>query len=265
MATTLKAPASGQIKYMRGLPADQLLAAMPDFRKGLADAKLNMDVGMDGYAVPEFTASVYAAGRQAHIPMIVGNNAQDMPGLRAPPNATTEQVNDLIKGRLTQIYGAYPDLMQKAEAAYRTPSTYPPYGAPEAQAGVDYSFRCTGAAVARWQSAVAPTWQYEFSAGDAAHPPSHSGELDYVFGYLRDRTGNPTLVKLSEQMQLYWTNFARTGNPNGASLPAWPRYDGQVRSYIEFSNTGPMEKADLRGPACPLYFDKINRDVVAMN
>ena len=263
LAATLKAPATGQLAYMRGLSTQQILAAVPDYRKGLADAKLNMDVGIDGYAIPESPPSVYAAGRQAHIPMIIGNNGQDMPGLRAPPNATPEQINTLIKGRLEQIYGAYPDLLQKAVNAYATPSTYAPYGGPETQAGVDYSFRCTGAAVARWQSAVAPTYQYEFTADTAKHPPSHSGELDYIFGYLRERASDPVLTKLSDQMEQYWANFAKTGNPNGAGLPQWPRYDAAARQYMDLSTAGPVQKADLRGNACPLYFEKLTRDLAS--
>ena len=261
MASVLKAPATGQLAYMRGLSTAQILAAVPDYRKGLAEAKLNMDVGVDGYAIPEAPTSAYAAGRQAHIPMIIGNNGQDMPGLRAPPNATPEQIAALVNGRLTQIYGAYPDLMQKAVAAYAKPSTYGPYGGPEIQAGVDYSFRCTGAALTRWQSAVAPTYQYEFTVDTANHPPSHSGELDFVFGYLRDRTSDPVITKLSDQMEQYWSNFAKTGNPNGPGLPEWPRYDAKTRPYLDLSNAGPVQKADLRAAACPLYFEKLTRDV----
>ena len=40
--------------------------------------------------------------------------------------------------------------------------------------------------------------------------------------------------KLSADMQAYWTNFAKTGDPNGEGLPAWPRFDGKSRQYLEF-------------------------------
>jgi len=32
--------------------------------------------------------------------------------------------------------------------------------------------------------------------------------------------------QLSEQMIRYWSNFARTGNPNGAHAPAWHPFSG---------------------------------------
>jgi len=31
-------------------------------------------------------------------------------------------------------------------------------------------------------------------------------------------------LKLAEQMSTYWTNFAKTGNPNGPGLPVCPAY-----------------------------------------
>jgi para-nitrobenzyl esterase len=56
----------------------------------------------------------------------------------------------------------------------------------------------------------------------------HAGEIEYVFGALKSSPSvpwEPGDWKLSEAMMSYWTNFAKTGNPNGPGLAEWPRYN----------------------------------------
>jgi para-nitrobenzyl esterase len=51
----------------------------------------------------------------------------------------------------------------------------------------------------------------------------HSSELWFMFGTM-DRCWRPWEEKdyeLSERMLDYWTNFMKTGNPNGENLPEW--------------------------------------------
>jgi para-nitrobenzyl esterase len=70
---------------------------------------------------------------------------------------------------------------------------------------------------------------------------AHGSELKFVFDDLAMAPG--------VTLQAYWVNFARTGDPNGPGLPAWPRYGGG-RAYMQFGPEGLSVGHDLRGPVC---------------
>jgi para-nitrobenzyl esterase len=60
-------------------------------------------------------------------------------------------------------------------------------------------------------------------------------------------------TKLADLIESYWTNFAKTGNPNTAGLPDWPQL-GASQSYIQFSQDGKVATAtSLRGAQCAPY------------
>ncbi len=66
----------------------------------------------------------------------------------------------------------------------------------------------------------------------------HGLDVAYVFGSaatgpLFDQADR----RLAETMMACWTNFARTGDPNGPGLPEWPAYEAATDRHREFGDT----------------------------
>jgi para-nitrobenzyl esterase len=253
LAKLLKAPAEGTLQYLRGLPAAEILkvAAMPQMAIGPANG-----VAVDGLVFPKSPAEAFATGGQMRLPLLIGNNSRE----RTPPQAGLE---DLAKA-MDAMYGP---LAERAFALYgvkaaEAPAADPLYGGAGAQWVVDSMYRCPVVAQLLWQaSAGSAGYEYQFdraAPGREAVGAVHGAEVSYVFGRLG---ANYTDVDrgLSSTMQQFWTNFAKTGNPNGAGLPMWPKFDAASRGYMEFTDDGPSSREGLRRPFCDLYVENVKR------
>ena len=79
----------------------------------------------------------------------------------------------------------------------------------------------------------------------------HGAEIPFVYDQLAQdpRAWSAEDHMMAERMVSYWTNFAKTGNPNGPGLPAWSRFDGGTASVVRLGSDAEVEKA----PPVPDY------------
>jgi para-nitrobenzyl esterase len=92
-----------------------------------------------------------------------------------------------------------------------------------------------------------PVYLYRFSYVQAAMREQmragapHGGEIGFVFDTLSAGWGGaptPQDQAVARMAHGYWVNFAKTGDPNGPALPAWPRHDPSKDLIFDFRADG---------------------------
>jgi para-nitrobenzyl esterase len=205
---------------------------------------------VDGYFLPQSVPAIYAAGQQAHIPLLAGWNADEVRSMvtMSPVPTTivtfTAEATKNFGDRATEFLTVYPAATD-AEAV---------------QSAGDYvsdkfiAYSTWAWIEAQVNTGQAPVFRYRFdlaAPADKFHPLGsgafHSDDIEYVFGTLDSRqqaTIRPEDRALSDQIQKYWTNFARNGDPNSPNLPTWPTYKSATDWQVMHLNATSQAQPD---------------------
>lgn len=245
--------AADSLQSLRELPAADLLKRFGSFLTTHREGRLGPVI--DGYVLNSDPSEALRLHQEQDVPLIIGNNAREGFGRLS---------EDALPNAIKQFYGA--------DAAAALPlygASDPVLGSPGAQWLTDTSFRCSAVVMAvRHAGGRTPVFSYQFEQsipGREAEGAAHSYELPFVFGNLlpSGALAGPFSAadrQLSNVMLAYWTNFAKHGDPNGAGLPVWPKFNASSGTYIRFSSALPQDASTaegLRRPQCQLFEAKL--------
>lgn len=198
---------------------------------------------MDGKLYAETVIQGFAAGHEAKIPLIIGGNSNEA-SLTRPTAATFDALPAAQQAAILKVFD--PEGTGDKARAINDLVTVQTITEPDR-------------AIARLHAKNGnPTWTYYFSyvpAAEKARKPfgaGHTDEVRFVFGQPRARFA-PEDLPLSNAMNAYWTAFAKTGSPDSAGGPAWPKFDAANEGQIEFGADGPQPRQ---------HFLKARRDFV---
>ena len=204
---------------------------------------------IDGQIVPSQPMTLFANGQFNHVPLINGNTEDEHTFFLAITEYNSNTDNALRTPTTAAQY------VNHVNAAYATPpypagtaaavlALYPlsAYATPELaynRVGTDSAI-CGQRILDKILAPQIPVYVYEFDDRTAPfyfpQMPGfiplayHTADIQYLFPLWHggpngiEHPLNARQLNLSDELVAAWTNFARTGNPNGHGNKPWPRY-----------------------------------------
>jgi len=223
---------------LRQLPPEKLITSIPG--EGVAWPV------MDGWIIPDDQYRLYQAGRYNDTPILVGYNSDEgaaFPGARSPEayiESVHQRYGSFAEGLLSLYSAGEGTLAKTARDLIR-----------------DTAFGWHTWTWARLQSKTGKSKaflyyfdhhpEYPADSPKAGFGAAHSDEMPLVFqqfGLPGRPQENASDRAMSEIIVNYWTNFAKSGDPNGPGLPDWPAYSNARPQAMHFladtAHAGPV-------------------------
>jgi len=266
MSLALGVNGNNAIEKMRALPAETVI------EKSNQNAKTAPNPGLviDGWFLRAAPGDLFAQGRELPVDFIIGNNGREMSAFRASSAASGSSSSGLDDSAMQTVKIFYGRSATLVVGFFLTDNVLHRTAAADSWLN-DVIGTCPGMAMASLHaSAGHRAYFYLFERevpgkGQQSLGSFHSLEIPYVFGALRQPTWTwlpfgETDYKLSEVIQRYWTNFAKTDNPNGTNLPEWPEFESRGQVAMEFGKNGTVA---LLKRSRPTYCDVDAADLKA--
>jgi para-nitrobenzyl esterase len=225
------------LEAMRKIPAEKVVDGLNMASMGPA-AKTYSGPIIDGQIVVETPQEAFHNGHQMKIPVMIGANSMDI-GF-----STAKTVPELMAS-----FGPNED---RAKAAYN-PQNSDDIRLLGLTVAADRMMVEPARFVAREVAASGqPSYEYRFSyvatSMRSQWPGApHATEIPYVFDTVKARYESaltPADEATARAANTYWSNFARTGDPNSSGLPNWPAYSPASDTLLDFTPNGPAALPD---------------------
>lgn len=258
------------LEALRGKPAMEILEAAS--RQGAPGFFANID----GYLLPESVEAIFAAGKQNDVQLLAGWNADEggyesiFEGEKPTPENFAEKVHDLYGPDTDAILKLYPaaNITElKRSAADLAGDRFIAFGTwkwmeMQLKTGHErvYRYRFDQTLPLSTHEDTSSDDELKYKEPEPKEPRApHAGEIEFVFQVLssKDLPWGPQHYRVSDLLSSYWTNFAKTGDPNGEGLPHWPAYSKDGYEVMHLT-AQPQAAPDPHRPRYELL-DRIRR------